>query len=738
MSRRSREVLSGLAVVVLFALPLLPEILGARRLIFRDAQITHWPWRRAAVEMLAAGEAPFVDAHSSGGQPLLANPNAVLLYPTFLLERVLPPDSAFNLHYLLHVIWAFFGARALGRRLELSDGAAFFAGVAFAFSGMMLSYGSAFMNSAAAAAWLPWCVAAALDLARPSEARRALRAAAALGIGWGLQLLAGEPAISLLTGAMAACLATGATLVAPQGSLGKRMARLAAGFGAAALLALAFSAPLLLPLRGVLPLTFRGQHLYSKEAFGAVPLRPGRLLEWIFPRWNGNPSIAGMDTTRLQTREAGLTVYIWCVTFGVIPLCVFLAGAVRATFWRTRALALSAIAVVSLLLSFGFLLPFYRILFAIEALRRMRYPIKFYLLTSLCVALLAGLGAQSLAKRRLGRRETALLAAVGAALAAVWILAAPGGPIVRAILARAVESYVPFVEALRSSVRADAFAGLLAVVCVGAWLRWRPASGNAGYALGVLTLLSALAWGLPLFVSAPSQELARVPALARLVAGPGRLYCADTTVPQLRWLEPDYPRRLPRVVTFARRQIEHLFPATGAPFGVRYLFEMDPDGSYGFYNRVASEAARASTPEEADRLLRLFGARWVLAREDEPHPLFRAQTGLSIGPERLVLFEHAHPLPELRWAGRLYRRRSLSATLELVRSESFEPVSDIALPGPRDEDPTGPGSVGSLRETLAGASFARAEIEADGNGYLIFSRTFFPAWKGRVDGVSSP
>ena len=99
MSRRSREILTGLAVVVLFALPLLPEIVGSRRLIFRDALITHWPWRRAAVEMLKAGEVPFVDARSSGGEPLLAHPNAVLLYRTLLLERVLPPDSAFNAHY---------------------------------------------------------------------------------------------------------------------------------------------------------------------------------------------------------------------------------------------------------------------------------------------------------------------------------------------------------------------------------------------------------------------------------------------------------------------------------------------------------------------------------------------------------------------------------------------------------------------------------------------------------------
>ena len=44
----ARPFLAGAAVAVLFALPLLPEVLGARRLVFRDAHVTHWPWRRIA------------------------------------------------------------------------------------------------------------------------------------------------------------------------------------------------------------------------------------------------------------------------------------------------------------------------------------------------------------------------------------------------------------------------------------------------------------------------------------------------------------------------------------------------------------------------------------------------------------------------------------------------------------------------------------------------------------------
>src|ERR1700693_137887 len=182
MSARGRAVLSGLAVVVLFCLPLLPEVLGKRRLVFCDAHITHSPWRRVAMRSLSAVEVPFVNEFASGGQPLLANPNAVLLYPTLLLEELLPAASGFNLHYLLHVFWAFFGARALARRLGQREGAAFFSGVAYAFSGVALSYCSAFANAEPAAAWLPWCAAAALEVARARGAHAVVRSAAGAGI----------------------------------------------------------------------------------------------------------------------------------------------------------------------------------------------------------------------------------------------------------------------------------------------------------------------------------------------------------------------------------------------------------------------------------------------------------------------------------------------------------------------------------------------------------------------------
>jgi hypothetical protein len=740
MTPRGRAVLSGLAVALLFALPLLPEILGTRRLIFRDAEVTHWPWRRVAAAALAAGEVPFVNEHASGGQPLLANPNAVLLYPTFLLETLLPPVPAFNLHYLLHVLWAFLGARLLARKMGLAEGAALLSGAAFAFSGMVLSYTSAFMNSGAAASWLPWCAAGALDLARARDRRGTVRAAVATGLALGLQLLAGEPAISALTAVFAGALSLAEALAIPAGGRLPRLGWLLAGGTGAALLALGLAAPLLLPLRQVFPLTFRGQHLYSRDAFGAAPFEAWRFAEWLLPRLRGDPGVVGAETSWLDSGGNGTFVYIWCVTFGLVPFLLLLCAGLRRDFWDRRSVALAAAAGVTLALSFGFSLPLYRLLYGLEALRRLRYPIKFYLLTTVCVSILAGIASASLGRRRPGGRERLALAGMLVLFGAVWAASARGGAVERfartAGLSLAEDA--PRIDAFRSLVRGDALVGALAVLLVGGLLLWRPGRSERGYALGFLTVLLALPWGLPLFVSGNASELDRHPALLNRMRGPGRLFVESSPPVDLEALDPSYPRSLPRLSALARVRVERLFPETGAVFGVRYLFDTDPDGSYGYYNRVASEAAAASSPIERDRLLRAYGARWVLADEGKAHPLFHAVTGLSVARERLVLFEDPDPVAELRWAGRVFRRRALSGTLELVRSPFFDPRTDVALPGRDDVEPSAPATRARIRDARVRADRAQAEVEAEGAGFLLFSRTFFPSWKARVDGRAAP
>jgi hypothetical protein len=741
MSPRARALVPILGVVTLFCLPLLPEILGTRRLVFRDAQVTHWPWRRVAMGSLARGRVPFINPSASGGEPLLPNPNAVLLYPTLLLEKVLPPASAFNLHYLLHVFWALFGARALARRLGLSEGAAFFSGVAFAFSGILMSFLSAFANSGPSASWLPWCAAASLDAVRADSFHRALRGCAATGCAFGMQLLAGEPAISVLTLLFAAFLALGEILGSDHTARPGAPALLSRILLAGAISA-ALAAPLLLPLSAIFKLTYRGQHLYSERAFGSAPFAAWRLLELVFPRFNGDPGDLGARAHWQYALHAGDVVYVWCVTFGVIPLLLVLLAALRREFWKGRSLWLAAGAAVSLLFSFGNSLPLFRLLFAFPALRRLRYPIKFYLLTTMCLALLSGFAAERLLSpdAKSGRRERWALLAAALFYAAAFLFAGPGRFAERTIapaLARGGLAPGKHLPAILATLRGDTIFGLIAVAVLALVLLGRRPLRGRTRLLGLTALLLAFPWALPLFVSARERDLERPPALLQALDKAGLVY-VRTRSPEASAVSgnasPDLPERF---VSMARAQIEELVPETGATFGVRYIFDADPDGSYGYYNRLAAEAASASTPEERSRILRVYGARWYLHDEREPAPLFEPVTGVAVAGRRLNLSELPDALPELRWAGREYRRRSLSGALDLVRSDKFRPDAEVVLPGQANRDASA-AVPGKLTVETVEADRASARVEAGGAGHVVFSRTFFPAWKAKLDDRPAP
>ena len=730
--------LSSLAVVLLFCLPLAPEIVGRKRLVFRDAHLTHWPWRRVAMASLDRGEVPFVNELSSGGQPMLANPNAVLLYPTLLLEKVLPPASAFNLHYLLHVFWAFFGARALAARLGQSEGASFVSGVAYAFSGMVLSYTSAFANSGAAASWLPWCAAAALDLARARDTQKRLAAAAAAGLAFGLQLLAGEPVISLLTVLIAGALGLVECFASREGA-GGRLVRFAAGGAGAGIFAAFFAAPLLLPLSAVLPFTYRGQHAYSWKAFSASAFAPWRLPEWLFPRFSGDPGVLGPGEHWQWAFHPGEVVYIWCVTFGVLPLVLVAVAAARPGFLRGRRAWIAAFGFAALLLSFGGALPFFRLLYQVEALRKLRYPIKFYLLTTLCAALLAGWAAEGIREHAKSRRGRAVLLAFGLVFAAALLLATEGGLLDRLVAPSLSGFALPAaaqLPAIRAAFRLDALFGLAAVAAVAAVAAFCRTDRFAQHLLGFAALGLCLPWALPLFVSGDDRDLSRPPAVAKHLTGPGRLY-VDPAMAELSILggtsHPDVPRLVGK---FARVQVEELIPETGQPFGVRGIFEADPDGSFGWFNRLAGEALTVSTPEERSRLLRVFGCRWILADEAAAYPGARGVTGLSVAGRRLELFELPDAMPELRWASRAVRVASLSGALDLVRSGSFHPETDVALPGTPGE--TAPeGAAAAVTPLTIRADFASADVAAVSPGHLVFSRTYFRTWKAEIDGEPS-
>ncbi|HYB54308.1 MAG TPA: hypothetical protein VEG84_10610, partial [Thermoanaerobaculia bacterium] len=341
--------------------------------------------------------------------------------------------------------------------------------------------------------------------------------------------------------------------------------------------------------------------------------------------------------------------------------------------------------------------------------------------------------------KRAGRKEILPLAAAALLyVAALWV-ARPGGELEHTVQPWLEGLHAPaesLLAAIRGSFRGDALFGLLAVAIVAGKIWPRRRASGEGYVLGIAVLLLALPWGLRLFVSAEEKTLERPPALLSSLTGSGRLYVAPS-LPEFNVLLSGsaHPNMPDRVSKFARIQIEELIPATGSPFGVSYLFDSDPDGSYGYYNRIANEVLTASPDADAARILRAFGARWVLEDEKERLPSIRPVTGFVIAGRRLVLSRIGDPVAELRWAGRDWRRASLSGALELVRSEKFEPSTDVVLPGRVERD----AAPGLSAATLSGARIepdrASVDVDAAGDGHVVFARTFFGAWNGLVDGT---
>ena len=162
--------------------------------------MTHLPAKQATVEQMRAGVFPFLNPYASFGEPLAGNPNFGTFFPDMFAFLVLPLSSAFGLRFALAAVLAYAGARRWARAEGASRGAAEVAAIAFALSGVYVSTWR-FFNSGLALALAPWVMAAAarVSIRAGDAAPRRRRAVAELALVSGLEILAGEPVIALMS-----------------------------------------------------------------------------------------------------------------------------------------------------------------------------------------------------------------------------------------------------------------------------------------------------------------------------------------------------------------------------------------------------------------------------------------------------------------------------------------------------------------------------------------------------------
>jgi hypothetical protein len=137
-----------------------------------------------------------------------------------------------------------------------------------------------------------------------------------------------------------------------------------------------------------------------------------------------------------------------------------------------------------------------------------------------------------------------------------------------------------------------------------------------------------------------------------------------------------------------RRGPRELWASAGCLGGFTYAFDRDPDGSYADADREARKAIDARPWPERAEALRAEGVRYVVVGE---------------------------PLPSLREAWR----------------DGGAVVHDLGEPPPSIRLARAPAGV---VEAVASNTKLRATVESPGGDVLVWSRTFFPAWRASVDG----
>ncbi|MEE9126010.1 MAG: hypothetical protein V3U11_02620, partial [Planctomycetota bacterium] len=718
-----------LVTLVFFA----PSLLGGQ-FFYRDVSQNHYAMRSLDVAELSAGRVPLWNPHLTFGQPLLANPNYMVLHPTTLLFALMPFDAAFRWGIVLQYLVAALGTYLLLRDQGLSRPGAWIGGVAFAFSGPLLSLGNLY-NMLGTVAWFPlalWLTRRAVARGRPLWY---LGAAAVLAV----EIIAGEPLMILATLIFGFLFATRRSSEVEESGeeplpLPGRVVRLLLVAGLAFLLA----APQILSTLELMPLSERGAG-FGYELASKWSTHPLRLWELLVPGWFGDPAAyQPLQYWGEGFFESTLPFLLGIYLGGPVLL---LAGVGLSRIRREPLVRmLGGGVLLSLLLALGSHAGLYGLLYHLPGFDRFRYPSKFLLLLAFCVAALAGCGLDRLAQggsRRFLRRLAmggALLVVLPALAATVLVLwpgvgesllhgkmaarGVPGGP----------RDLVVIPLMAQACLRAALVSGAALM------LAWGIASRSLRRGRPVLLLCALVAADLyganenlnPVVDASWYDETPQLARVIHDIEPKGRLY---------RYPRPDGFGIRPdgevgdMSIGFQWDRMS-LRNVTGLQHGTYFGFDrnnerLNPGTSAYLSLRMEAEY----TLEEQIRTWKLGSVRFVQAYHDLHHPdlTLLLRGGTAHRPQATPPFHTTHPLYLYEVESTLPRARMVGAAeyvgqrdeaLDRMRSPSFRPRDTVLLQG---EPGARQGSAAQAEVSIVVDQPHRVELltDADFPGWLV-------------------
>jgi hypothetical protein len=420
-----------------------------------------------------------------------------------------------------------------------------------------------------------------------------------------------------------------------------------------------------------------------------------RLLEQAAPFPFGRPDLTGEAGFTGHAHYDNHAPYLWTLHVGWVVLALLLLRGRprdrREVWWWVMLGA-------AVVLSFGRLLPGAKVLHPLVSLGgRMRFPVKWWYVVALVLVPLVAQAAarfeEAVAPTAWARWRAGLVTALGAALLVVAVR--PTG-----------------VAAVAAAV-----SGAAVVVLIG-----RPPRAEGLAWLVAITLVLS---DIPLW-----RTLVDVPPDAPPRFAGGRLYERAAAEPHPMPHAPDWPPAEPETRAIFRRATTELWALTGALGGMPYAFDGDPDGIYFEGDRVVGKSIDALPWVDRAPALRAAGVGYVVAPVKLPAP-YEPMT--ELGHETGVTIHRLEgAAPSVRVATRLFTAVTFEDVVPRQLRADFDPLTDAVILA---SEPTHGTPLPSSSEVVEeSATRLRARITAPAPAVVVWSRTFFEAWRARVDG----
>jgi hypothetical protein len=671
---------------------------------FRDVVYHFYPSYVFTADALRQGVWPLWNPTADAGAPFL------MAYPVDLaLLLLLGARATLVLSPALHVWLAMCGATFLAREMGVGPRGAWFAGAVFGLSGLLQSTLN-LVPLAQAACWAPWVIASCLRTWRQPSARNAglLALLAALQVS----TLAVEIALQSL---FAACVLM----------LSRPRARQLLALAGAAVVALLLSAP---AWAGALALV-EGSTRGAGFASGVVlswSAHPAVLAGMAWPSFLGDPH--AMTDVGFWGQPFFPDGYPYFVSLYLGPSVLALAGCAGRAARR-----LWAVATVGVVVALGAYGPLAGALPALVS--RFRVPAKALFLTTLALALLAGIGLEAALAVR--RRAAALAVGVPALVLLGIGLALALQPNAAGNAARVAWSRLGTPEAQyvlhRLWPSALITTGLLGAAAAAALSLRHP---RLTLLPAVCVVADLLANNASVEPSAPADFYRLRPEIASLVQGatsaaPGRWFSYGVAnTPGLHWAPALLARNQDVWLYYMDRQV--LWGRTRVLDALEGAFDEDRTGAAPDGATLTGSDSRPSRYRAIHERLRRAGVRWILSFAPLPGDLLAARGEARVPQiaEPLRLYELAGALPRAFWVADCELVAGEAALDARLADATFDPSRTALVTAPPAGRSCGgamPGRRGEVAWTRPDPHTVRLDVTGDA-GFAVVLEGYHRDW----------